>query len=317
MSKRPRDDAKIESVRSILGDIPIETIEKLLNSANQNVETAINLYFTDPPPPPPAAQSVQHIKQDKSVQTIDKYYLGDLVITGTITKKKSSFFYFVLNNPMHILGWSLTKGPSPVKEGDKVSIVRDNVINSSNKIVRFSIKGKEIGRLPKEVADYISTLLDFKLCTFEGTIVWCPSTLKMGDDMILMIQCYLLPIYSKNFTTTLPVPKKRSIQKNVDVNVLKKMALMRMFRNLALKPVRSSIQRMNVDGDETWDMLLQTVAQKEEVAEEGEEEKKEVTDDQLDTIYEKAQVFDSHITAMDQPETMALELKEYQKRVSF
>lgn len=218
---------------------------------------------------------------------------------------------------MYILAWSLTKGQSPVKEGDKVNIVRDNVINSSNKIVRFSIKGKEIGRLPKEVADYISTLIDFKLCTFEGTIVWCPSTLKMGDDMILMIQCYLSPIRSENFTTTLPTPKKRSIQKNVDVNVLKKMALMRMFRNLALKPVRSSIQRMNVDGDDTWDMLLQTVAQKEVVVEEGEEEKKEVTDDQLDSIYEKAQVFDSHITAMDQPETMALELKEYQKRVSF
>ncbi|KAG2237950.1 hypothetical protein INT48_002511, partial [Thamnidium elegans] len=282
---------------SILGDIPIETIEKLLNSANQNVETAINLYFTDPPPPPPPsspppAQSNKHIKQDTPAQKIDKYYLGDLVITG----------------------WSLTKGASPVKEGDKVNIIRDNVINSSNKIVRFSIRDKEIGRLPKEVADYISTLLDFKLCTFEGTIVWCPSTLKIGDDMILMIQCYLLPIHSKDFTSTLPVTKKRSIQKNVDVNVLKKMALMRMFRNLALKPVRSSIQRMNMDGDETWDMLLQTVAQKEEVVEEGEEEKKEVTDDQLDTIYEKAQVFDSHITAMNQPETMALELKEYQKR---
>ncbi|KAI9250369.1 SNF2 family N-terminal domain-containing protein [Helicostylum pulchrum] len=292
MSKRSRDETKIEFVRSILGDIPIETIEKLLNSANQNVETAINLYFTDPSPPPPVAQSVQHIKQDKPAQAINKYYIGDLVITA----------------------WSLTKGQSPVKEGDKVNIVRDNVINSSNKIVRFSIKGKEIGRLPKEVADYISTLIDFKLCTFEGTIVWCPSTLKMGDDMILMIQCYLSPIRSENFTTTLPTPKKRSIQKNVDVNVLKKMALMRMFRNLALKPVRSSIQRMNVDGDDTWDMLLQTVAQKEVVVEEGEEEKKEVTDDQLDSIYEKAQVFDSHITAMDQPETMALELKEYQKR---
>lgn len=87
MSKRPRDDTKIESVRSILGDIPIETIERLLNSANQNVETAINLYFTDPPPlPTPPTQNDKRIKQDTPARTIDKYYIGDLVITGTVKR---------------------------------------------------------------------------------------------------------------------------------------------------------------------------------------------------------------------------------------
>lgn len=98
MSKRSRDETKIEFVRSILGDIPIETIEKLLNSANQNVETAINLYFTDPSPPPPVAQSVQHIKQDKPAQAINKYYIGDLVITGTYKKKRAIFIISCLTN---------------------------------------------------------------------------------------------------------------------------------------------------------------------------------------------------------------------------
>lgn len=209
------------------------------------------------------------------------------------------------------------KGPSPVKEGDKVNIVRDKVTNTSNKIVRFSANGREIGRLPKEVANYISILLDLKLCTFEGSIVWCPSNLKIGEDMILMIQCYLLPnALRSDFTLNLPVPKKRSFTAVNDPSEMKKIALINMFRNLGLRPVRSSIQRMNVQGEDTWDMLLKTVGSKEEPEEGGEEEKKEVTDDQLDTIYEKAQVFDSHITAMEQPDTMALELKEYQKRVS-
>lgn len=205
-----------------------------------------------------------------------------------------------------------------MSEGSAIDIVRDKVTNASNKIVRFSANGKEIGRLPKDVANYLSSLLDFKLCEFEGSIVWSPSPLKVGEDMILLIKCYLLPtaIRSESFLSN-TAPKKRSVDSSkYDPATLKKLSLIQMFRNLGLKPVRSSIQRMNVNGDETWDMLLQTVVSKEEAEATDEEEKKEVTDDQLDTIYEKAQVFDSHITAMDQPDTMALELKEYQKRVS-
>jgi DNA repair protein RAD5 len=78
------------------------------------------------------------------------------------------------------------------------------------------------------------------------------------------------------------------------------------------------------DADSSLDMVIKSITSKDgepindEAPTEGmdmeEEEKKEVTDDQLNTIYEKAQVFDAQIKPMDTPDTITLELKEYQKR---
>ncbi|CAO3651476.1 unnamed protein product [Mucor hiemalis] len=150
--------------------------------------------------------------------------------------------------------------------------------------------------------------------------------LKIGDDVILEIKCYLLPsaMHTNSFSTSYTQQsKKRSFDRSIqDPTILRKFALIQMFRNLGLRPARSAIQKLDVvGGDSAWDLLLQSATTKEEdsiEAEEGldidEEEKKDVSDGQLDTIYEKAQVFDSQIEGMNQPKTMALELKEYQKR---
>ncbi|KAG2191703.1 hypothetical protein INT47_011364 [Mucor saturninus] len=304
MSKRQREEANIESIRAILGDIPVKTIEDLLHRSNQNVETAVNLYFSDPLPiiPTQTSKNTSKLKLEKPKGEI-KYYIGDLVITG----------------------WSLLKGPSPVKEGSVISIMRDKVNNYSNKIVRFgSGGGKELGRLPKEVADYIAALIDFNLCKFEGTLVWCPPQLKIGEDMIILLKCYMLPAAMHTHTfmsSVIPKAKRGFNNRSVEEpSTLRKIALLQIFKSLGLRPARSSIQRMNVGSDDTWDLLLQNVETKVEEPEEDEtnefdeEEKKEVSDDTLDHIYEKAQVFDSHIQPMEQPDTMALELKEYQKR---
>jgi hypothetical protein len=95
MSKRQRDDANIASIRAVLGgDIPIQTIENLLYRSNNNVEAAVNLYFSGPisqstpqtqpqpqsnPGPPQSSTSSRSVKDQQGI----KYYLGDLVITGT------------------------------------------------------------------------------------------------------------------------------------------------------------------------------------------------------------------------------------------
>lgn len=236
------------------------------------------------------------------------------------------------------IGWSLVKGKSPVDEGDTITIVRDKVVgagSNSNRIVRFARNGREVGRLPRDVASYISILLDQNICQFEGNIVWCPSTLKIGEDMILMVKCYitLAGMHSASFISEgMQQVKRKDKSTQHEIPVQRKMALIQMFRNLGMKPVRSAIQKMGVaDGsgnNDNWDTLLQSVAaadvnegdkeyssQQQEVEGDDGEEKKAITDDQLDTIYEKAQMFDSQIKPLDTPITMALELKEYQKRV--
>lgn len=94
MSKRPRDEASIASIRAILGDIPIQTIENLLHRSNNNVEAAVNLYFSGPLPSstpaaaPKSSTQAQWSSQSSSGSsrnsTAIKYYIGDLVITGMI-----------------------------------------------------------------------------------------------------------------------------------------------------------------------------------------------------------------------------------------
>lgn len=91
MSKRQRDEANVSSMQAILGDVPVATIENLLYRSNNNVEAALNLYFTSPVPTIPAAtaksaSSTSSIKSKPSPASKafqgKKYYIGDLVITG-------------------------------------------------------------------------------------------------------------------------------------------------------------------------------------------------------------------------------------------
>jgi len=46
-------------------------------------------------------------------------------------------------------------------------------------IVRFTnSRGDEIGRLPRNHANWVSTLIDQKVCRFEGTCVYAPERIR-------------------------------------------------------------------------------------------------------------------------------------------
>ncbi|KAK4518092.1 uncharacterized protein ATC70_001443 [Mucor velutinosus] len=320
-NKRPRDQASIASLKTILGDIPVQTIENLLHRSNNDVEVAVNLYFTEP----------QQTPTQPSVTATSSS--GATLITPTASSMDTSNLRYYIGD-MVITGWSLVKGRSPVNEGDSITIVRDRVgtASNANRIVRFAHDGREVGRLPRDVANYVSVLLDQDICQFEGDVVYCSPILKIGEDILLTIRCYITAtgMHSASFISNgiQQAKRKDKSMHRHEIPAARKMALLQMFRNLGLKPVRSAIQKMNVAGsDEPWDALIQSVAaadvnetkidpSSQDQALEGDdgEEKKAITDDQLDTIYEKAQMFDSQIKPADTPSTMALELKEYQKR---
>lgn len=95
-NKRPRDQASIASLKAILGDIPTQTIENLLHRSNNDVELAVNMYFTEPQSQPQQQPSVTRTKSSGAdvsatltqpkISTMSnsslRYYIGDLVITG-------------------------------------------------------------------------------------------------------------------------------------------------------------------------------------------------------------------------------------------
>ncbi|KAI8886671.1 hypothetical protein K501DRAFT_321812 [Backusella circina FSU 941] len=302
MSKRQRSESVLLEIQSVLPDVPVSQLETLLHQANYNIETAINIYFSNPPPPTPSLPTATQVD---STARVDRFYIGDIVSTG----------------------WSTFRGQSPVTEGSPIDIRREKQTGykkNENKIVRFSYKGSELGRLSKEISGYIATLIDHEQCEFEGSVVWCPNQLKTGDDMIITVRCYLLAksmhagsLDNNNASIS---KKQRSITKLLNTNnndlylTNRKIALVSLFKALGLRPTRSSIQ----NEENGWDRIIESFEIKQEEengeGENEEEEKKEVSDDQLNTIYEKAQVFDSEIMPMETPDTMSLELKPYQKR---
>lgn len=83
-NKRPRDQASIASLKAILGDLPTETIENLLHRSNNDVEVAVNMYFTEPQQAPTQSSSVTSSGAAMAPvnQANLRYYIGEMVITG-------------------------------------------------------------------------------------------------------------------------------------------------------------------------------------------------------------------------------------------
>ncbi|KAI9023554.1 SNF2 family N-terminal domain-containing protein [Phycomyces nitens] len=260
-------------------------------------------------------------------------------------KKKNPRLFFFLSS-QSLPGWSLCKGKSPLSEGDNILLSRSTHSAHPQKkrrgygqkvledtIVRFTTStGKEVGRLPKEVAKYIARLLDRNICTFKGKVVYCSPILTIGEDIIIQLNCYFSPLSFKDSKIDSPLnpffqPKHMRTNETDDrYSRDGALALLGILRGVGLKPSRSAIKNMAGNGDDSQirDLIEQAVStidqQDPKENEAGNEEedddgdRKEVSDGQLDVIYEKAQMFDAQIQPMDEPDSMCLSLKPYQKR---
>ncbi|KAK6400397.1 DNA helicase rad5, partial [Oleoguttula sp. CCFEE 5521] len=108
-----------------------------------------------------------------------------------------------------VAGWTTTSGTGLLKPGDEVRIervkqqavqkpgrggkTRQVIRKTQDLIVRFTnMRGSEIGRLEKESAAWVSTLVDQKLCTFEGHCVYAPERIRTNETIFLQLRCYLL-----------------------------------------------------------------------------------------------------------------------------
>ncbi|TVY55939.1 DNA repair protein rad5 [Lachnellula cervina] len=202
-------------------------------------------------------------------------------------------------------------------------------------IVRFTNpKGEEVGRLPRETANWVSTLIDQKVCRFEGTCVYAPERIRTNDTIFLQLRCSLLRTAfdnrgfkpSDNRKTGIFEEKESSEEKDLR---LRQVALVKLFEEVNLLPSRTS--------ETTAKYKREGLLQAAEVAEQYEnskpkksnsaenvgssppsaeevEEGKELEQDQLDTLYKKAQSFDFNAQAAEPAETFAMDLRHYQKQ---
>ncbi|KIP11786.1 hypothetical protein PHLGIDRAFT_83110 [Phlebiopsis gigantea 11061_1 CR5-6] len=202
-------------------------------------------------------------------------------------------------------------------------------------IVRLAtMRGFEFGRLPQDVSSWVSKLLDLGIVEFKGsTVVDCPPTLHSGADLIVSLSIYLKADAFKSPSTSIGEDVPRHMfnegSETVDEQVLRerKSALIHLFDILGLKPTNrgnmSKGKQRNLSKEELK-LLTQKAnnAKKEahtEIVGDGEEvlveaDEEELSDNQLNLIYRKAQQNDTTIAEMEPADTFTLTLRSYQKQ---
>ncbi|KAG0300977.1 DNA helicase rad5 [Linnemannia gamsii] len=195
-----------------------------------------------------------------------------------------------------------------------------------NNVVRFTKEnGFEIGRLHVDTARWVSKIMDYGLAEFRGTIILAPPVLQTGAEIVLTMRCYLTAAAFTELgsvSKVLAIPKTGSSFVNEAVETedeldlkYRKYAMNAMFRELALTPIATNTtvgpRDQNIEIFSSTPEASTTVANEDEEEKEGEPE---VSDKELDVLYEKAQQHGREFDPMDPPPTMTYTLKQYQRQ---
>lgn len=224
------------------------------------------------------------------------------------------------------------------KGGKAVPVLNRNAARMrTDVVVRFTNeRGEEIGRLPQETASWVSTLMDQQVCRFDGTCVFIPDRVRINDTIYLQLRCSLLKKVFEtggfvkpedNRTTGLFEEKESSAEKGLR---LRQVALVKLFDEVNLDPV--------VIKEKTARHKRKRILQAAEIAEQYEKENdnkkqkpplepgssppasdeaedgKELEQDQLDTLYKKAQSFDFDTPIQEPADSFTMNLRKYQKQ---
>ncbi|KAL8712097.1 MAG: hypothetical protein Q9220_003531 [cf. Caloplaca sp. 1 TL-2023] len=363
----PSEDGFDKSLfESFIGQqVATTDIERLRELAGSNMERAINIYldgswkadiaarpssssvmvaFTSkaedkgilrPKPPETPQQTPPRSRQQ--MDTMPEYrYVGAFGVGGWATKSGA---FSIKHGEMANIERTRIKPPVKVGRGGKVIQSAKNIAakHRNDTIVRFTnVKGEEIGRLPKEVAEWVSPLIDQKICRFEGTCVFAPDRIRVNDTVYLQLRCSLLRQAFEasgfvkpqdNRTTGIFEEKETSEEKDLR---MRQVALVKLFDEINLHPttINDTTAKHKRQGilqaaeiAEQYDKEAENKHQKttqdgngSPAAEEEAEDGRELEQDQLDTLYKKAQSFDFDTPTREPADTFTMDLRKYQKQ---
>lgn len=332
---------------SFVGDkVKPDVLAIIQENCGDNIERAVNMYFdgawknfkrkatgfvalprhsAPTPPQDPARESLaRHVESvpDMRQQMSEPRYIGAFGVEG----------------------WATRSGINLLKHGDIVKIERQKIqplptkrSNAAAKkvdvIVRFTdTRGMEIGRLARDTANWVSTLIDQKICKFEGSCVYTPERLRTNDTIFIQLRCSLLQ--SAFFPRAFQVADNRETgfheqdESSAERDLrLRQVALVRLFQEINLVPSRSNAMAAK---NQRRDLL--EAAESAEKKEQGSkkpaerdvpgssppsddnEDGQELEQDQLDALYKKAQSFDFNTPEAEPADTFAMTLRPYQKQ---
>ena len=350
---------------SFVGEtIEAATFQRLREISEDNMERAINMYldgswnnapqrpapniitnaFTSRLPErnalvsrPMGSVQSRALKRQETLGSMPDYrYVGAFGVGAWATRSGTGLIS--LGEEVRI---ERTKIKPPVKIGRGGKVIQPAKLSAARLrtdiIVRFTnTKGDEVGRLPKDTANWVSTLMDQKICRFDGTCFFAPDRIRVNDTIELQLRCSLLrwafeasgfvKPQDNNRTTGIFEEKETSEEKDLR---LRQVALVKLFDEINLHP-------MTVN-DTTAKHKRQGILQAAEIAEqydkdkenkkpavtqegtstppdEEQEEGKELEQDQLDSLYKKAQSFDFDTPTKEPADTFIMDLRKYQKQ---
>ncbi|KAJ2927694.1 hypothetical protein H1R20_g9394, partial [Candolleomyces eurysporus] len=200
----------------------------------------------------------------------------------------------------------------------------DTIVRLVNK------KGFEFGRLPTDASWWIYKLLELNLVEIRGIMTDCPERLTTGIGLIVTLQFFILPsaftLPSTSGTVEDPPPKvmfNEGQETQEEVNLReRKSAIVRMFDVLGLRPQAGAKSKSKHDESITHEALKKMAARPTKKVKEivGDGEEIEVEDggdlstNDIDNIYKRAQHNDKIMGQMEPAESFALNLRSYQKQ---
>lgn len=248
--------------------------------------------------------------------------------------------------------WATKSGAGLINSGDRVSIGRAKLQQTTkagrggkavqsrrqDTIVRvLNDSGEEVGRLETETSYYLAPLLDQRICEFEGTCVFAPERVRTNDTMYMQLKAYFLRQTFEDKSMIKPMESNRQTgifeeketKAERDLH-LRQLGLVKLFSEINLEPTQcnATTEKHKRQGllkaAEVAEQFDQKKPPPEGKAsangssppseEEEQEEGEELQQDQLDSLYKKAQSFDFDTPEYEPASSFAMDLRKYQKQ---
>ncbi|KAJ7292782.1 RAD5-like protein [Mycena rebaudengoi] len=200
----------------------------------------------------------------------------------------------------------------------------------TDNIVRlYNSRGFEFGRLPQDVSSWLAKLLDLDIIQFRGKMMDCPEKLSTGATLIVTANVYMLPSAFKpsnhSDTDNNPTPMFNEGAETLDEQTLRerKASILKLFDMLGLRPQAGANFSGRKSDEQIHDEALKTMAQRKskkvtEIVGDGEEievdDGEDLSENDLDMIYKKAQKSDRTMGEMEPADTFTFTLRGYQKQ---
>ncbi|KAI8966707.1 SNF2 family N-terminal domain-containing protein, partial [Daldinia sp. FL1419] len=348
-----------DAFQSIVGDnVNSEALKIIGENCGNDIERAVNMYFDGTwkklrPQPSINRTAALFLPRGASTTIPDNSKEPDPPPTRPRLLQSMPSSRYI--GAFGVEGWATRSGTNLLNHGDIVKIERQKIqppgaslktkskgnlplptrVNSAaarrvDVIVRFTdSRGTEVGRLAKDTANWVSSLMDQKVCRFEGSCVYAPERLRTNDTVFLQLRCFLMRSafqntgfqMSDNRSTGLYEEKETSEERDLR---LRQVALVRLFQEINLAPSRGNaaaarsarqglLNAAEMAEKKSSDVSKSTNPSSSPPPEES-EDGQELEQDQLDALYRKAQSFDFNTPEAEPAESFDMTLRPYQKQ---